>query len=67
MEYSTQFPLHPKRRRVMTRNWSAEPEDRVIRGIGYRRTRYGQGSEPPPSTMVRNMRQQEEFRRVQSE
>ena len=62
MNIATQFPLHPKRRRVMTRAWNVEPENRVIRGLDYRRSRYGGGSEPPPSTMQRQMRRQEEFR-----
>lgn len=63
MNLALQFPLHPKRRRVMPRNWGAEPERRAIRSIDYRRTLYGQGLEPPPSMMQRNMRKQEEFRR----
>jgi hypothetical protein len=59
-------PLHPKRHRVMTRNWAREPEARAQENLQYR-TRYGQGLPRPPSTMLRNMRQQEAFRRTQSE
>jgi hypothetical protein len=57
------IPLHPKRHRVMPRNWSAEPERRVVRNLQYR-TKYGQGIPAPTSPMIRNLRQQEEFRRV---
>ena len=60
------IPLQPKRRRVMTRNWSREPEQRVLRNLQYR-TRYGQGTPAPASPMVRNLRQQEEFRRLPNE
>lgn len=47
----------------MPRNWSAEPEQRMINNMMYRRTRYGQGQMAPESNMIRNMRQQEEFHR----
>lgn len=60
----TRIPLHPKRHRVMPRNWSAEPETRVVENMKYRRTRYGQGIPAPPSSMVSNLRQQEMYRRT---
>jgi hypothetical protein len=47
----------------MPRDWTAEPEDRVLGNLKYRRTRYGQGSTAPQSAMARNLRQQEQFRR----
>lgn len=56
-------PLHPKRRRVMGRNWAAEPEKRMLRNLAYR-TKYGQGRPAPSSMMVQNLREQEEERRV---
>lgn len=64
MDLGLQFPLHPKRRRVMPRNWSQEPEERSINSLQYRRTRYGQSQAAPASTMQRNMRKQQEFRRL---
>jgi hypothetical protein len=64
MNFSPQFPLHPKRRRVMPRNWSQEPEERSINSLQYRRTRYGQGESAPVSLMQRNMRKQKEFRQL---
>lgn len=60
-------PLHPKRPRVMTRNWSAEPETRIIRNLKTRLTRYGQGAGAPVSNMIKNMRQQETFRDTANE
>jgi hypothetical protein len=64
MEFSTQIPLHPKRRRVMPRKWNQEPEERTINSLEYRSTRYGQGMTAPVSLMQRNMRKQQEFRRM---
>ena len=58
-------PLRPQHRKAMPRDWSAEPEDRVLGSLKYRRTRYGQGQAAPQSTMVRNMRNQSQFRQVQ--
>ena len=48
----------------MPRNWSAEPEDRMISNLAYRGTRYGGGQTPPSSLMRRNLRQQEADRRT---
>jgi hypothetical protein len=56
-------PLHPKRRRVMGRNWAAEPEKRMLRNLRYR-TKYGLGIPAPNSMMVQNLREQEEFRKL---
>lgn len=56
-------PLHPQHHRAMSRNWSREPEKRVIENTAYRRMRYGQGNPVPESRMLRNMRQQEQSRR----
>ena len=67
MNLATQFPLHPKRRRVMPRNWAAEPEDRMINNLAYRRTRYGQGLPPPGAEMATQMRQQADYRRTTRE
>lgn len=53
-------PLHPKRHRVMPRNWSAEPENRMVGNLQYRVSRYG--GTPPPTTMIRGLRQREAFR-----
>jgi hypothetical protein len=60
----TAVPLHPKRRRVMGRNWAAEPEKRMLRNLEYR-TKYGLGLPSPASSMVRGLREQEEFRRTE--
>lgn len=57
-------PLHPKRRRVMGRNWAAAPEKRMIRNLKYR-TRYGQGIPAPASMMMQNLREQEDYREVE--
>jgi hypothetical protein len=54
-------PLHPKRRRVMGRNWAAEPEKRMLRNLKYR-TKYGLGLPAPSSFMIQNLREQEEYR-----
>lgn len=51
----------------MTRNWSAEPETRIIRNLKTRLTRYGQGAGAPVSNMIKNMRQQETFRDTANE
>lgn len=56
-------PLHPNHHRAMARNWKREPEQRVTDNVAYRRMRYGQGTPAPESRMLRNMRQQEEYRR----
>lgn len=56
-------PLHPKRRRVMGRNWAQAPEKRMLRNLRYR-TKYGLGLPAPSSMMVRNLREQEEDREV---
>lgn len=64
MNLATQFPLHPKRRRVMPRKWSAEPENRVISNLAYRRTRYGQGTPPPGAEMAQQMQEQANYRRT---
>lgn len=58
-------PLHPKRHRVMPRNWAAEPEQRMAGNLEYRANRYG-GS-PPPTSMIHGLRQQESFRRTAQE
>ena len=50
----------------MPRNWAAEPEKRVLRNLEYR-TKYGQGIPAPTSPMVKNMRQQQDFRRTHAE
>jgi hypothetical protein len=55
-------PLHPQRHRAMPRNWSLEPEHRMISNLSYRTSRYG--AEPPPTSMVSNLRQQQTFRRT---
>lgn len=59
-------PLHPKRHRVMARNWKAEPETRMQRNLMYR-TKYGQGQPAPSSSMLRNLRTQEDARHNQVE
>jgi hypothetical protein len=57
--------MRPQHHKAMPRDWSAEPEDRILGNLKYRRTRYGQGMTAPQSAMIRNMRSQEQFRQVQ--
>jgi hypothetical protein len=64
MDFSPQFPLQPKRRLVSPRNWGMAPEERMTSHILYRRTRYGQAEAAPPTHMLRQMRKQQEFRKL---